>query len=195
MPKIIADEQVYEAALQTIMERGYAGATTKQIAEAANMSEVTLFRKYGSKAELVRQAMTAMAEQLDFESETRYTGDVKADLLRVVEMYQGAAEKKGQYIYAIILEVQRYPELTAAIGTPIEMFSRISQLLARYQEGGVLRQEHPMHTLAGLLGPLIATNMMRNVAQDIPFPPPDLEKHVAAFLNGRLLAGVVEKAE
>ena len=68
MPKIIEDEQVYLVALQTITERGYAGATTKQIAEAANMSEVTLFRKYGSKAELIRQAITAMAEQLDFES-------------------------------------------------------------------------------------------------------------------------------
>lgn len=186
MPKIIDDEKVYLAALQTIIERGYAGATTKQIAEAANMSEVTLFRKYGSKAALVRQAMTAMAEQLDFESETRYTGDVEVDLLRVVEMYQGAAEKKGQFIYAIILEVQRYPELAEAIDTPIEMFSRIGQLLFRYQEEGVLRQEHPMHALAGLLGPLIATNMMRNIAKDMLFPPLDLGNHVMFFLNGRL---------
>ena len=160
MPKIIDDEQVYLAALQTIMERGYAGATTKQIAEAANMSEVTLFRKYGSK--------------------------VVADLQRVVEMYQGAAEKKGQYIYTIILEIQRYPELAEAISTPLEMFQQIAQLILRYQEEGVLKREHPMHALAGLLGPLIATNMIRNVAQGLPFPPPMLEYHVAVFLNGRL---------
>ncbi|MCA9948851.1 MAG: TetR/AcrR family transcriptional regulator [Anaerolineales bacterium] len=188
MPKIIEDEQVYLAALQTIMERGYAGATTKQLAEAANMSEVTLFRKYGSKAELIRQAITAMAEQLEFESVTRYTGDVGVDLLRVVEMYQGAAKDKGKFIYTIIMEVQRYPELTAAISTPLAMFNRIGHLLARYQAEGVLRQEHPMHALAGLLGPLIATNMMRNVVQDVPFPPPDLGNHVAAFLNGRYLS-------
>ena len=185
MPKIIEDEQVYLAALQTITKRGYAGATTKQIAEAANMSEVTLFRKYGSKAELIRQAMTAMAEQLDFESATQYTGDVGGDLRHVVEMYQGAAEKNGQFIYAIILEIQRFPELAEAIDTPKEMFSRIAQLIARYQDDGVLRQEHPMQALAGLLGPLIATNMMRNAIKDIPFPPPDLENHVACFLNGR----------
>ena len=186
MPKIIEDEQVYLAALQTIMERGYAGATTKQIAEAASMSEVTLFRKYGSKAALIKQAMTAMAEQLDFESATQYSGDVVADLQRVAEMYQGAAEQKGQYIYTIILEIQRYPELAEAIGTPLEMFQRIAQLLLRYQEEGVLKPEHPMHALAGLLGPLIATNMIRNVALELPFPPPELENHVAVFLNGRL---------
>ncbi|MDX1414727.1 MAG: TetR/AcrR family transcriptional regulator [Candidatus Promineifilaceae bacterium] len=185
MPKIIDDDQVYLAALQTVMERGYAGATTKQIAETANMSEVTLFRKYGSKAELIRQAMTAMAEQLDFESETRYTGDVRGDLLRVVEMYQETAEEKGQFIYTIILEVQRYPELEEAVAKPVEMFKRIGQLLARYQEEGVLKQEHPMQALAGLLGPLIATNIMRSAAKDIPFPPLDLAAHVQFFLNGR----------
>jgi len=188
MPKIIEDEQVYLAALQTITERGYAGATTKQIAEAANMSEVTLFRKYGSKAALIKQAMTAMAEQLNYESATQYTGDVGADLLRVVEMYQGAAEEKGQFIYSIILEIQRYPELTEAIDTPKEMFSRIAQLIARYQDEGILKQEQPMQAMAGLLGPLIATNMMRNAINDISFPPPDLENHVAVFLNGRYLS-------
>jgi AcrR family transcriptional regulator len=186
MPKIIEDEQVYLAALQTITERGYAGATTKQIAEAANMSEVTLFRKYGSKAMLIKRAMTAMAEQLDFEIATQYTGDVMADLQRVVKMYQGAAESKGQYIYTIILEIQRYPELADAIGTPLEMFQRIAQLLFRYQEEGILKSEHPMHALAGLLGPLIATNMIRNMGHGLPFPPPELEEHIAFFLNGRL---------
>lgn len=185
MPKIIDDEQVFLVTLQTITERGYAGATTKQIAEAANMSEVTLFRKYGSKAELIKQAITAMAEQLNFESATQYTGDVSDDLRRVVEMYQDAAEEKGQFIYSIILEIQRYPELAEAIGTPVEMFSHIAQLIVRYQEEGVLKQEPPMQAMAGLLGPLIATNMIRNAVKGIPFPPPDLENHVACFLNGR----------
>jgi AcrR family transcriptional regulator len=187
MPKIIEDEQVYLAVLQTITDRGYAGATTKQIAEAANMSEVTLFRKYGSKAALIKQAMTAMAEQLHFESATQYTGDVVGDLRRVVEMYQGEAEEKGQFIYTIILEIHRYPELAEAIGKPLEMFSRITQLLTRYQEEGILKQESPMQALAGLLGPLIATNMIRNAVKDMPFPPPDLENHVDCFLNGRYL--------
>ena len=39
MPKIIDDEKVYRAAMQAVIERGYAGATTKQIAEAAGISE------------------------------------------------------------------------------------------------------------------------------------------------------------
>lgn len=187
MPKIIEDKQVYLAALQTIVERGYAGATTKQIAEAANMSEVSLFRKYGSKAELVRQAITAMAEQLRIDATSYYTGDVKADLRRVVELYQGSADKDGQIIYAILLEIPRYPELNDAIDAPMAMFGHIGQVLARYQAEGVLKEEHPMHALAGLIGPLIAMNLMRMMPVSVPLPSLDLGEHVRGFVNGRLL--------
>lgn len=186
MPKIIEDEQIYEAALQAVIERGYSGATTKQIAEAANISEVTLFRKYGNKAELIRQAITAMTVQLDFASAAQYTGDVTADLLRVVELYQGSAKKNGQFIYTIMSEIGRNPDLAEVIGAPMNMMRNIGQLLARYQEEGILKVEPPMHALAGLLGPLIAMNMLRNAMDGGLMPPPDLVNHVTFFLNGRI---------
>ena len=186
MPKIINDEQIYKAAMQIILERGYTGATTKQIAEAADISEVTLFRKYGSKAELTRQAIISITGQLDFESAARYTGDVGVDLLRVVELYQGTAEKNGQFIYTIMSDIGRNPELAEAISKPLSMMRTIGELLARYQDEGVLKVEPPMHALAGLLGPLIATNMIGNAVGESVMPPPDLANHVAVFLNGRI---------
>ena len=68
MPKIIEDEKVYQAVMQVVSERGYARATTKQMAEAAQVSEVTLFRKYGSKQQLVRQAISSIVQQTNFAS-------------------------------------------------------------------------------------------------------------------------------
>lgn len=186
MPKIVTDETIYNAAMQTVLERGYAGATTKQIAEAADISEVTLFRKYGNKAKLIKQAITAVTEQINFKSEVRYTGDVAADLLRVTQMYQGAVDKNGQFIYAIILEIHRNPELIDVIDKPMGMFNSIGQLLARYQAEGIIKQEHPFSAVAGLLGPLMATNMIRGAAPGIPLPPVDLPSHVDCFLNGRM---------
>lgn len=185
MPKIVADEMVYHAALQTVLERGYAGAATKQIAEAANISEVTLFRKYGNKANLIKQAISALTKQIDFESATQYTGNAAADLLRVTQMYQGTADKNGQFIYAIILEIQRNPDLIEVIDEPLGMFNAIGQLLARYQAEGIIKQEHPLSAVAALLGPLMATNMIRGVVANISFPRIDLANHVDCFLNGR----------
>ncbi len=185
MPKIVADDTIYSAAMQTVLERGYAGATTKQIAEAANISEVTLFRKYGNKAKLIKQAISALAKQIDFESATQYTGNAAADLLRVTQMYQGTTDKNGQFIYAIILEIHRNPDLIDVIHEPMGMFDAIGQLLARYQAEGILKHEDPFSAVAGLLGPLMATNMIRGVSANIPFPPIDLLQHVDSFLNGR----------
>ena len=51
MPKVIEDEDVYQAVIEVVAEYGYSGATTKQMADAADVSEVTLFRKYGNKAQ------------------------------------------------------------------------------------------------------------------------------------------------
>lgn len=185
MPKRIEDETVYQAAVQAVIERGYSGATTKQIAEAAGISEVTLFRKYGNKARLVKLAIADVAERIDLGSATRYSGDVEADLLRVVQMYQGTAEKSGRFFYTMLLEIPRHPELTDSLDLPIGMISEVGQLMVRYQEEGILTREHPLHAVSALLGPLIAANLVRGASADIPLPPLDLPTHVAHFLDGR----------
>ena len=186
MPKIITDEVVFRATVQTVIARGYAGATTKQIAEAANVSEVTLFRKYGNKAALVHQAITMLVAAVDFATATQYTGDIMTDLLRLVQSYQTVAEENGQFFFVLFTETPRYPELSELLDTPLAMMNRIGRLLARYQAEGVLRPEHPLHAVAALLGPVMVMNMMRGVRPDVAPPSLDLVAHVQGFLNGRV---------
>jgi AcrR family transcriptional regulator len=185
MPKVVKDEDIYHAVIQVITERGYAGATTKQMAEAAQVSEVTLFRKYGTKLQLVREAIASIIDQTDFESAAQHTGDVETDLLRVVQMYQDSAVKHGQFFSVMLSEMPRYPELVELADAPFDIFKDIGNLLARYQAEGILRREHPLHATAALLGPLIYTAMMRSELSDRDMPALDLPTHVACFLEGR----------
>ena len=187
MPKIIEDQDVFEAVLQTIAERGYASATTKQMAAAAGVSEVTLFRKYMSKPLLVRLAIAAIAERADFASAVRYTGDVRADLLRVLHAYQGSVAQRGFFFVVLFSELSRHPELSDALDVPLKLYAAVGDLLDRYQEEGILHEEHPMHAVAALLGPLIYTSMLRSAVPDDTVPPLDLDLHVTAFLHGRLI--------
>ena len=83
------------------------------------------------------------------------------------------------------MEIPRNPELVDVVDTPMNMFNHIGQLLARYQEEGVLKQEHPLHAVAALLGPLMITYMIRGAFADAPLPPIDLPNLVANFLEGR----------
>lgn len=184
MPKVIEDEIVYQAVMQVVSERGYAGATTKQMADAAKVSEVTLFRKYENKAELVKQAISFVVEQTDFSSAVEYTGNVHADLLRVVQAYQDSAVKHGFFFAALFSELSRHPELAEALDKPLDIFSAIGELVSRYQKDGVLRKEHPAIIVASLLGPLMHITLMRGAIPNSRLPPRDLSTYVELFLEG-----------
>lgn len=51
--------RILDAAARVYAEFGYRGATTRRIATAAGVNEVTLFRTFGSKAALLDEAMRA----------------------------------------------------------------------------------------------------------------------------------------
>ncbi len=185
MPKIIEDEKIFRAVMQVVSERGYAGATTRQMAKTANVSEVTLFRKYENKLQLVKRAIALIVKKSDFASAAQYTGNIDADLLRVVQAYQDSAVKHGLFFFALFFDVSRHPELVDSVGEPLRIFRAIGELIARYQADGTLRQEPPSLAVAALLGPLLYASIMNSAMADDPLPPLDLSLHVTHFLAGR----------
>ena len=185
MPKIVENRQIYLAVIQAISERGYAGATTKQMADAAGVSEMTLFRKYGNKAELVKQAITFMIEETDFSSAAQYTGNVEADLLRIVKAYQDTAVKNGVFIFALFADIARYPELLNSMKEPFGIFQAIGALIARYQTESVLKTEPPLHAVAKLLAPLVYISTIRSTKLDETLPALELSEHVTSYLEGQ----------
>ncbi len=185
MPKVLNDADIYRAVIQVVTERGYAGATTKQMAEAADISEVTLFRKYGSKPQLVKQAIAAIIAQTNFDAAAQYSGDAAADIMRIVKTYSESAVHHGQFFAILLAEIRRYPEMADLVDAPYHIFQRFARVLSRYQEEGVLRPEPPLHALAALLGPVIYTSLLENAFPEAAVPPLNLETHVDSFLEGR----------
>ena len=184
MPKKVDENGVFQTTMRMVAERGYSGATTKQIAEAAGISEVTLFRKYGSKGSLVKKAIRSTVEACDFESASDYTGDIAADLLRFLTRYQELASGSGQFFPAVFTEMPRYPELAGVEKIVMDVISRLEALLRRYKESGTLKTGRPRQAATSLLGPVIMTNMMRYFTHQSAGAPPDLREHVDRFLKG-----------
>ncbi|WP_333788186.1 TetR/AcrR family transcriptional regulator [Methanomethylovorans sp.] len=52
-----AEQRILNAALKVFASEGYIGATTRRIAKEANVAEVTLFRKFRSKENLLREVL------------------------------------------------------------------------------------------------------------------------------------------
>jgi AcrR family transcriptional regulator len=186
MPKIINDEQIFQAIIETITEYGYSGATTRQIAETAGISEVTLFRKFNNKASMVNSAVAAMIKNIDFESATQYSGDIRSDLIRVIDAYKATVVTHSRFFLLLINEMKLHPELAGLMNGPTELIYSIGKLLNQYQYEGFLRKEHPLHAAASLLGPIIFMAMINSTITENKIPALDLNFHVDFFLKGRL---------
>ena len=56
-------DKLLEVAIRIFAEAGYHGTTTRRIAQEAGVNEVTLFRQFGSKESLIREALVAVARR------------------------------------------------------------------------------------------------------------------------------------
>ena len=53
--------KIVEAAMRLVREKGYTATTTKEIAQVAGVNECTLFRKFGSKKDIVLAGVSQAA--------------------------------------------------------------------------------------------------------------------------------------
>ncbi|MEZ4712107.1 MAG: TetR/AcrR family transcriptional regulator [Caldilineaceae bacterium] len=184
MPKVIDETKIYAAAIHIFMSLGYDGATTKEIADIAGVNEVTLFRKFGSKAGLFEKAI---AHQLADTPLHRldYTGDLEADLLAIVDAYVETNETYGDIIAIILIELPRNPDLKGVIDTPWQNLQVILKIIQQYQTQGLLKNEPVLATISALIGPIMVHQMFRRANLNLPVPTIDPQTHVASFLHGR----------
>lgn len=190
MPKKIADETVYDAALRVLRTHGYAGATTRRIAEAAGVNEATLFRKYGSKPALLTAAIRGRAFALPPGALTPSGHDthaLAADLAAAGALYAAILAEHGHLFATIMFEMARDPQLqTAAAGAESSMRA-LAALFVHYQAAGVLHtEESPAQLVAAYLGPLILTAMLQAASPSRAPAAPEPTAHTTRFLAGRV---------
>ena len=186
MPKVIDESKIFSAALDILVSHGYEGATTQKIASIAGVNEVTLFRKYGSKAGLFEKVITHQLSDTPLNILT-YTGDLETDLLAIVEAYIETNELHGNIIPLLLIEMPRYPDLQGSFNTPWKNLQGIIKIIQKYQKQGKLKEESPFACLTALIGPILVSQMLRHTNLDLPIPEMDSQAHVGSFLNGRKL--------
>jgi AcrR family transcriptional regulator len=178
----ITDATMFDAALSVLAQRGYAGATTRRIAEAAGINEVTLFRRFGDKRQLMLAAIHATISRLASDGLTA-TGDLEADLIRVVEYYLDLYLHRDGLVATLLLEGSRDPDVAALIKEPLGAMSRIGEIFAAYQRTGQLVEEPTDFAVQSLLAPLLVSTVMRRVTSS-EMAYPDAPTVVRRFLQG-----------
>ena len=178
----VSNATVFDAALAVLAQRGYAGATTRSIASAAGVNEVTLFRRYGDKRGLVLAAIHADIGQFA-QVGLEPTGDLERDLIRVVEYYSAVYRHRDGLVGTLILEATRDEEVAALIHEPLTALTRLGDLLAHYQRAGQLVDGPTDYAVQALLAPLLMSTVMRRIIPSQAVPP-DAPTVVRRFLEG-----------
>ena len=87
--QIATSDKILLAAIDLMAEKGYDGTTTKEIAAAAGVNEITLFRHFGTKANLIEAAFRRYhyADEMVRLFQDSLIGDLHADLLLISRTY------------------------------------------------------------------------------------------------------------
>ncbi len=184
MPKVIDENKIFKTVIEMLVSHGYEGATTKEIAKIAGVNEATLFRKYGSKAELFENAINHQLSDTPL-NRLVYTGSLEIDLLSIVEAYLETNALSGEVIPALLAALPRHSELRGAFSTAWGNIQGIVKIVQKHQSDGLLKEEEPFLCLNALLGPLMTDQMFRRAKLDFPLPNIDTKKYVSVFLAGR----------
>lgn len=136
-------DRILQAAAQVFAEKGYARATTRVLAAAAGVNEVTLFRHFGSKQGLFSAIIdTYAAPALNTAIAAQLTGDYREDLLLMGGQVLQALLERREAMRLMLCEAQHFPEVRQALA---ENPRQLRRALASY-----LQQQIDQHRLRPL---------------------------------------------
>jgi AcrR family transcriptional regulator len=173
------------AASQLFAEKGYAGTTTRAIAELAGVNEVTIFRHFGTKDKLARVIMDQFGGMaIAAELEPRFSGDYRQDLMMIGHVMMKVMTERNDAMRMAICEARNFPEFQeVAAQNP----RQLRQMLARYFEGQIaekrIRPGHPEVMAQAFLGMFFSYTVLQGFLLDALQPEVTHEAIVAQFVD------------
>jgi AcrR family transcriptional regulator len=173
-------QAVLAATLELLGQRGYEAMTTKEIAFVAGVNEVTLFRRWRTKAAIVAEALQDYSAS---ETPTPDTGTLQTDLLELLRGIIARIQTPvGKVIDQIVVGHYPQPELEEVRRAYWrDRFSRAEAIIQRAKDRGELPVEVDAHFLVEVaIGPIL----VRANATDQPLDDQLPEQIVALLLFG-----------
>lgn len=183
-------DKLLEVTIRIFAEAGYHGTTTRRVAQEAGVNEVTLFRHFGSKETLVREALAAAARR----SRPMLSADLPdpvAELHRwTLALFYYYYENR-QLIRRLMGEMVERQELASAIcEDSSQEFLQLVGFFEALRTRGLVRADVVSEAAAGILLNALLTNALwRDVWPDVPNPEENVAGFVELVLKGVGLAG------
>lgn len=167
-------QQLIDAALRVYAESGFRGATTRRIAEAAGVNEVTLFRLFGSKAALIEEAVRSRATCVARPALPEVPVDPQRELTEWATADHTFMLESAGMIRSSLAEMHDHPECAGTTAShPEGSYAQLTAYLERLaQHRFIPRSPDTNPAAAMLLGTIFADAMGRDLMPAM-FPPRD----------------------
>jgi len=132
------------AAIDLMAEKGYHATTTKEIAAAAGVNEVTLFRHFGSKQKLLEAAFNKYhyGDEMTKLFQEKLVWELEPDLLLISRTYHTIMARNRKMIMIGIKEGSSIPGLDQWAGRhPLKLKQLLSEYFTEMQKRGKIRSD------------------------------------------------------
>jgi AcrR family transcriptional regulator len=164
---------ILNAAVQVFSQHGFRGSTTRRIADAAEVNEVTIFRYFGSKEALLQEAINTPAAVGIIAPLPTEPSDPGKELADWADGIIKALVSRRSVIRKCMGEIEERPELTArAAQMPTRATHELCEYFKRLKDLGFTGQEfEPTVASAMLIAAVFHDAMSREIMPDL-FPQP-----------------------
>ena len=186
-------QRILLAAAQVFSENGYARATTRALAAAAGVNEVTLFRHFGNKENL----FAAVIEQFGSPAirtamEAQLTGNTVRDLHTIGVQLLHLLLERQDALRLMLCESAHFPEVRQVMAqNPRQIRHMLASYLTRQMEQGRFRPAHPEVAAQAFSGMLFAYAIAQGLLGDAIEPKVGTEElvdqFVDIFMNGMVM--------
>ena len=167
---------ILNAACGVFAQHGFRGSTTRRIADAAGVNEITLFRQFGSKEALIREAMQHLTQSANIATLPETPVDPQHELTVWSESLMEHLRLRSSIIRKTMSEIEERPEMSeCASYLPRMASSDLCDYLGALRKQGKIRVDfEPKTAAAMLMGALFADAMGRDMMPDVyPQSVPD----------------------
>jgi AcrR family transcriptional regulator len=155
------EKRIIKAASDVFSREGYRGATTKRIAEAAGINEITLFRRFKSKENVLRRVLEDKGTAIMKIMESTLIMKKDADVIDCLQGLSTLASVLVTKEWELIMPLMEHRDIRPLIAE--YMFSTVRSITARLNrffefhiEAGNLRNVNPEVATAIFFGYLVS---------------------------------------
>ncbi len=192
-PEDETKQRIIQGTAQVFAQKGYEGATTRAIAQAAGVNEVTLFRHFGNKKNLFlamisqRSPLRSVKEVL----ENQLTGDYRQDLLTIGNQYMTTMLEQRKEILMSLCAAEQLPEMQEVIAQmPAQQRQVLGEYLQQQMISGSVREMNSQMAAQAFFGMLFAFAISQSLLEGTPAAqvPPKVvvEQFVDIFVRGTM---------